>query len=243
MASETKERERRQRPAEEDASESPYRDDRAADQARIESLERQLTDAQGRIAELEGKRSQALVLAGSKDIAPSGKATSAAAKWLGGPLKLELARTWEKEFPVDKFEDLIEMIREITGDNGRVELLKTSMTWYSSSQPKGTGPFIEVRISVRNGQTKLEVKDRLGQLAGVIYGAIGGGVGGGAIMAPIGASIAVPVLTPVFVLAWFGGFYFGLRKLFKSRARKRAEALQKVFEQIETEVAKKLEAT
>ena len=68
-------------------------------------------------------------------------------------------------------------------------------------------------------------------------------MGGGAIMAPIGASIAVPMLTPVFFLAWFGGFYFGLRKLFKSRARKRAEALQKVFGQVEAEVAKKLDAT
>jgi hypothetical protein len=240
MASETKERERGQRPTEEE-SESPYRGDRAADQARIESLERELSDAHGKIAELEGKRSQALVLAGSKDISPAGKATSAAAKWFGAPLKLELSRTWDQEFPVENFEELIDVIREITGDNGRVELLKTSMTWYSSSQPKGTGPFIEVRVSVRNGQTRLEVKDRLGQLAGVIYGAIGGGVGGGAIMAPIGASIAVPILSPVFILAWVGGFYFGLRKLFKSRARKRAEALQRVFESLEKELAKSVD--
>src|ERR1043165_2188505 len=136
MASETKERER-----------SVYRDDREADQARIESLERELSEAQTKIAELEGKRSQALVLAGSKDIAPSGKATSAAAKWFGAPLKLELLRTWDKEFPVDKFEDLIDVIREITGDNGRAELLKSSMTWSSSAtQQKGTRPFIEIRV-------------------------------------------------------------------------------------------------
>ena len=168
MASETKERERRSPVEEALESESPYRGDRAADQARIEALERELSNAQGKIAELEGKRSQALVLAGSKDLSPSGKATSTSAKWFGAPLKLELTRTWDREFPVDKFEELIDLIREITGDNGRVELLKTSMTWYSSTQPKGTGPFIEVRISVRNGQTRLEVQDRLGQLAGAI---------------------------------------------------------------------------
>jgi len=231
MASETKERER-----------SVYRDDREADQARIESLERELSEAQTKIAELEGKRSQALVLAGSKDLAPSGKATSAAAKWFGAPLKLELSRVWDKEFPVDKFEELIDVIREVTGDNGRIELLKTSMTWFSSASDRknGTGPFIEVRVSVRNGQTRLEVKDRLGQLAGVIFGAIGGGVGGGAIMAPIGASILVPYLAPVFAVAWFGGFYFALRKLFKSRARKRAEALQSVFDRVDAEISKTL---
>jgi hypothetical protein len=229
MASETKERER-----------SVYRDDREADQARIDSLEGELAAANARIAELEGKRSQALVLAGSKDITPSGKATSAAAKWFGAPLKLELSRVWDKEFPAEKFEELIDLIREITGDNGRTELLKTSMTWSSApAQGKnGVGPFIEVRVSVRDGKTRLEVKDRLGQLAGVIFGAIGGGVGGGLIMAPIGASIALPILTPVFVVTWLGGFYVGLRKLFRSRARKRAEKLQTVFDRVEAEITK-----
>lgn len=242
MASETRERERKPR-TEEEESESPYRGDRQADQARIESLERELASANSKLAELQGKRSQALVLAGSKDLAPSGKATSAAAKWFGAPLKLELTRTWDGEFPVDKFEDLIDFIREITGDNGRVELLKTSMAWSSSStmQPKGSGPLIEIRVSVRDGKTRLEVKDRLGQLAGIIYGAIGGGVGGGAIMIPIGLGMmTMPALVPVFLAGWFGGFYGGLRTLYKSRARKRAEALQRMFEQVEAEIAKKL---
>ena len=49
------------------------------------------------------------------------------------------------------------------------------------------------------------------------------------------------ILAPVIALAWFGGGFFGLRKLFKSRARKRAESLQRVFEQIDAEVTKKLE--
>jgi hypothetical protein len=240
MPSETRERERKPRTEEE--SESPYRGDREADQARIESLERELAHANTKIAELEGKRSQALVLAGSKDIAPSGKATSAAAKWFGAPLELQLVRTWDNEFPVDKFEDLVDVIRELTGDNGRVELLKSSMTWSSSStNQKGTGPFIEIRVSVRDGKTRLEAKERLGQLAGVIYGAIGGGVGGGAIMAPIGLGMAtMPVLIPVFIAGWLGAFYGGMRKLYKSRARKRAEALQRVFEQVDAEITKKL---
>src|SRR6185369_3877863 len=124
MASETRERERRERPSEDQGeaqAESPYRGDRQADQARIDALEGELASANSRIAELEGKRSQALVLAGSKDLAPSGKATTAAAKWFGAPLKLELTRTWNKEYPIDKFEELIDVIRELTGDNGRVE--------------------------------------------------------------------------------------------------------------------------
>ena len=135
-----------------------------------------------------------------------------------------------------KFEDLLEVIREVTRDNGRVEMLRTSMTWTSSSPEKGTGPYITIRISVKNGTTRLEAGDRLGPLAGVIFGAIGGGVGGGAIALPIFASVAAPVLAPVIAVGWVGGFYVGLRKLFKSRARKRAEKLQQVFDRVRAEI-------
>lgn len=246
MASETRERERRERPSEEQdetQAESPYRGDRQADQARINSLEGELAAANARIAELEGKRSQALVLAGSKDLAPTGKPTTAAAKWFGAPLKLELTRTWNKEFSVDKFEELIDLIRELTGDNGRVEMLKTSMSWTSSSRDKGTGPFINVRVTVRNGTTKLEVTDRLGQLAGVWFGAGMGGGGGGTISLPILAGIATnPWLIPLFIPVWVGSFYLVMRKMFKNGARKRAEKLQEMFEAVEAAIAKSLEA-
>lgn len=217
-----------------------YRDDRDADRARIEALEQELAQAKAKVDELEGKRSQALVLAGSSGLTAAGKATSASAKWAGAPFRLELARTWDKEFPLDALEDLIEVIREVTRDNGRVEMLRTSMTWTSAGPEKGTGPFITIRIAVKNGTTKLEAGDRLGQLAGVIYGAIGGGVGGGAIALPIFASISVPILAPVIAAGWFGGFYFGLRKIFKSRARRRAEKLQQVFDRVGAEIEAKL---
>lgn len=213
-----------------------YRDNRDADRARIEALEQELAKANAKVDELEGKRSQALVLAGSSGLSPTGKATSASAKWAGAPFRLELTHAWDKEYPLDRLEDLIDVIREVTRDNGRVEMLRTSMTWTSSSPEKGTGPYITIRISVKNGVTRLEAGDRLGPLAGVIYGAIGGGVGGGAIALPIFASVAVPVLAPVIAIGWFGGFYAGLRTLFKSRARKRAEKLQQVFDRVRAEI-------
>jgi hypothetical protein len=213
-----------------------YRDDRDADRARIEALEHELAQAKAKVNELEGKRSQALVLTSAGGLTPTGKATSASAKWAGAPFRLELAHTWDKEYPLEKLEDLLDPIREVTRDNGRVEMLRTSMTWTSSSPEKGAGPFITLRISVKNGVTRLEAGDRLGQLAGVIFGAIGGGLGGGAVALPIFASVAVPVLAPVIALGWVGGFYGGLRQLFKSRARKRAEKLQQVFDRVRAEI-------
>lgn len=216
-----------------------YRNDREADRARIAALEAELVASRQRIDELEGNRSQALVLAGERSLATGGT-PSGAVKWAGAPTKLSFERRFEGAFPADKFEDLVHAIREITGDRGRTELMRSSMTWWTSAPEKGVGPFTSITVSVKDGVTTLSVSDRLGQLAGAIYGGIGGGVGGGAIMAPIGATIAMPFLAPVFFAAWFGGVYWGCRALYKRSARKRAEKLQQIFERVAAEVAKDL---
>ena len=217
-----------------------YRDDRDADQARIAALESELSAAKQRIDELEGKRSQALVLASSRELAPGGKA-HAAQRWLGAPLRLELARRFDGAYPTDKFEELIDRIRDVTRDRGRTELLRTSVAWWASSPERSAGPFTCVTVSVKDNVTSLSVTDRLGALAGVWFGGLGGGVGGGGIMAPIGATIAMPVLAPVWFAAWFGGFYALSRRLFKRSAKKRAEALQQLYDIVEREIEQALQ--
>ncbi len=217
-----------------------YRDDREADQARIEALETELAAARAKLDELEGKRSQALVLASGGALAPSGKPTSGSARWLGAPLQLELVRRFDGEFPTERFEELVDVIREVTRDRGRTELLRTSIAWWASSAGRGTGPHTSVTLSVRGGVTTLTASDQLNNAAGGVFGGVGGGVGGGLIMAPIGATLLVPVLAPVFFAAWFGGIYAGARAIFKRIARSRARQLQRVFDAAEREVERVL---
>lgn len=220
-------------------SDAPYRDDRDADQARIAALQTELTQAKAKIDELEGKRSQALVLASSTSLSAAGK-PSAGTRIAGAPMRLELTRKFDGLFPADKFEDLIERIRDITRDRGRTELMRSSFAWWSSASEKSTGPFTSVTVTARDGATTLVVSDRLGPLAGALYGGIGGGVGGGAIILPIFASVAMPLAIPLIALGWFGGIYGGTRALFKRAARKRAEALQQVFDALVAEIDKTL---
>ncbi|HEU0032363.1 MAG TPA: hypothetical protein VFQ53_17145 [Kofleriaceae bacterium] len=217
-----------------------YRDDRDADQARIAALEADLAAANQRIAELEGRREQALVLASGGNALTAPAPGTAAKRWFGAPLQLELTRRFGGTFPTDRFEDLIERIRAIVRDPGRSELLRSSLTWSATPGEKSIGPFLVVTVSVKDGATTLTVTDRLGQAAGAIYGGIGGGVGGGAIVAPIFASIAVPVLAPVFVLGWLGGVYAGARAIFKRVARRRAERLQVLFDALAEEIATRI---
>jgi hypothetical protein len=215
-----------------------YRDDRDADRARIAALEAELAASQQKVAELEGRRQQALVLASQGALARSASGKSPSQFWFGAPLELSLAKELPGSFPVDKFEDVIETIRMHTRESGRSEVLKMSVTWSASSGPKSTGPFTVVTVSVRDGVTRILATDKLGQLAGALYGGLGGGVGGGAVMAPIAATIAVPVLAPLFFIGWFGGVYWGTRAIFKRVARRRAEQLQQLFDAVCAEVAR-----
>jgi hypothetical protein len=211
-----------------------YRDDRDADQARIQALEAELVAARQKIADLEGRRDQALVLA-----SPAGTAL-VAKRWLGAPMQLELERTFEGAFPTDRFEDLVEQIREITRDRGRTELLRNSFAWSSSVSERGVGPFTCVTVTVKDGKTILRVTDRLGQLAGALYGGLGGGVGGGGLIAPILVTTAVPVLAPVAFGVWFGGVYALARTFYTRAAKKRAQLLQQLFSAVEASVAREI---
>jgi hypothetical protein len=205
-----------------------YRDDRDADQARIAALEQELTATRDKLAALENRESNALVLATQGAlVATSGQ--GAAARWFG-PGMLQLARRFDGAFPTDQFEQLIERIREVTRDPGRTELLKSSLTWFASRGEGSTGPFRVVTVTVRDGTTTLRVTHRLAGLAGGIYGGVGGGVGGGGLYLPILASTAVPLLAPVFFLGWFGGVFLGARAIYKRAAHRRAVALQQLFD-------------
>jgi hypothetical protein len=217
-----------------------YRDDREADRARIAALEAELTAANRRIDELEGNRSQALVLASDGALTPAGKPSTRAAKWAGAPVRLALDKKLEGTFPADKFEDVVAAIRRITGDHGRIELLRSSMTWWATSPERGVGPFISINLTTKDGVTTLSMTERLAPLAGAIYGGIGGGVGGGGLAAPVFASIAVPILAPLFVLGWVGGTYGICRAIYKRSAKKRAEKLQMTFEAVVAEVEREL---
>ena len=211
-----------------------YRDDREADQARIAALEQELAEARAKVEVLEGRQSQALVLA-TKGALVRGGNDEAVAKWFGAPGSLQFARRFDGAFPAERFEELIERIREITRDPGRTELLKSSLTWFASRE-KSTGPSRVVTVTVRDGVTTLTVTDRLTNLAGAIYGGVGGGVGGGGLSLPILASTAVPFLAPVFILGWLGGAFLGARSIYKRAARRRAVALQQLFDTLVADI-------
>ena len=213
-----------------------YRDDRDADQARITALEADLEAARRKIDDLEGRRSQALVLASQTGLA---RADGAKVPWYG-PTRLELVTTFEGEYPRDELESLVEETRALARDHGRTELFKSSMTWSSRTEHRGTGPSMMISVVIKDGRTTVTATDELKHLAGGIYGGIGGGVGGGGIALPVFAAIAVPIMIPLIVAGWIGGVFLGARAVFLRASRKRAERLQLVFDGVSAAVAQKI---
>src|SRR5262245_36970260 len=94
-----------------------YRDDREADQARIEALEHELEVAKEKLAVLEGRQSQALVLASPGALVRDG-GKKGVAWWFGAPGQLQFARRFDGAFPVERFEELVERIRGGGGGRG-----------------------------------------------------------------------------------------------------------------------------
>lgn len=216
-----------------------YRADRDADRARIAALEQELAETRDKLAVVEGRQAQALVRATQGGLVAGGR--GGAARWFG-PGTLQLARRFDGAFPTERFEELIERIREFTRDPGRTELLKSSLTWFASRGEKSIGPFRVVTVTIRDGVSTLTVTDRLAGLAGAIYGGVGGGVSGGGITIPIIASMALPVLTPVFLLGWLGGILLATRAIYRRAAKRRAIALQQLFDALVSDIERTLRA-
>jgi hypothetical protein len=213
-----------------------YHDDREADRARIETLERELEAAKDKISSLEGRRENALVLATRGALAKPGTRAASQARWFGAPLELSLSRTFDGAFPVERLEELLGRIRGIVPEPGAAELLRSSLTWRSTPSNRPIGTLV-VHVAIKDGATSLVVTERLVGLAGALYGGVGGGVGGGGLMLPVMASVAVPVLTPLFVLGWLGGVFAGTRALFKRAVRRRAERVQELFDAVAADIA------
>jgi hypothetical protein len=211
-----------------------YRDDLEAAQARIADLERQLALVRAELEASREQRSQALVLAERGALAARGdtRERSPATRWLGAPVRLAFSRRVSGELPTSAHIEIIELVRERVGEVGAVSQLEGSLAWTTTANQRGVGPFITVTVTSRDGATAIRVEERLGNLAGAVYGGIGGGVGGGALGLPIMAAVFLGPVGALAIPAWLGGWWLGVRAIYRRAARQRAERLQALTEEL-----------
>ncbi len=217
-----------------------YRDDRDADLARIDALEGELAAAKRKIAALESPH--ALVRTEPAALTTTGRPPGAVARWFGAPLIRDLVRRFEGAYPVDKLEDLLALIRQLSPDRGTAELLRSSLTWLPS-RLGSTRAGLAVSVVINDGATTLTVRDNRRQFAGGIYGGIGGGCSSLVAGAGVIAGFVNPLLIPVAVVGALGGLLVGTRAVYNKMVSRQTRTAVAVFDALSAEIAKRLEAT
>lgn len=195
-----------------------YRDDLEAAQARIAALEREN-------AELK-QESTALVKADSTALATVGS-QKPQRRWLGGPTKLANERVLDGEVPEAAFALVVDHARDFFGKPGELSVLPGSVTWNTRATDSRA---IELRLTVRSGETTLRLTENLNGWAGGVYGVLGS-VGGLASLATIAA---LGPLGVAIVGAGGGGLLIGARSLFRGIGTKHDGQLQTLVDELVT---------
>lgn len=186
--------------------------------ARVEHLEGELHEARAEIQRLRGGEGE----------------RSARRGWLGAPTRIELERTIEGELPEAAREEIVELLRMDLRELGRTEIIGRSLSWRSEPDPQRGGRRIDVLVTVRNGKTRIQVREHLGGLAGGLFGGVVGGAGGG-----VGISLAISGGLLGFPLMAAGGVAFAgltygiVRTAYSSVVRYRERELTRLTQDLE----------
>ncbi len=160
--------------------------------------------------------------------------------WIGGPTTIVYERVVEGELLEADYEALVDEIRRTTNHVGLVNQLGRSFAW-TSTRSQTARRDMEVAVSIRGGQTRITVRERLAPLIGAIFGGIGGGMGGGGMGLVMGtlSSLHALALAPVAVPAWLLTTYGTARYFYSRTARERSKELEGIADRL-TEVTGQL---
>ncbi len=155
-------------------------------------------------------------------------------KFLGAPTVISFERVVEAEMPEEDFPLLVEEIRVTLKNVGSINTYGKSLTWQTMRSANGGGRDVHVMVTVRGGQTRIRVEEKIGALAGGLFGGIMGGAGGGGGV-PIFVNLFMFVAPPVAFVAlaaWLGGTYGLARTIYTGVANKRGFELRNLADRL-----------
>ncbi len=172
----------------------------------------------------------------SRETGPPPAESGAGAFWLGSSTVIGCERVVEGEVGEAVYDDILDEIQAAFSTEGQASTLGRSMTWRTENPVAGKRRALQVRVTSRGGQTRIQVQERLGELATALYSGIlvGGGVGGVATILGIGlgwlgAGLEAGVLSAV----WLPSMYALTRAIFRGVARKKRADLEELSDRIE----------
>jgi serine/threonine protein kinase len=155
--------------------------------------------------------------------------------WLGSPTVIESERVVRGEMAEAAYDDIVDEIQATLSTEGKVDKLGKSLTWRTAKPALGKARAVQVRVTSRGGQTRIQIQERLFEHAWTNFSIVWG-LGAGGIGAALGVGLGVPLGAPevavLLAAGWAGGMYALSRKIFSYIARKKREDLQRLSDRI-----------
>jgi tRNA A-37 threonylcarbamoyl transferase component Bud32 len=154
--------------------------------------------------------------------------------WLGSPTTIACQRVVDGELTAAAYDDIVGEVQAMLATDGEIDTLGRSLTWRTAHPALGKARAVQVRITSRGGQTRIQVQERLGELAWTLFGgiALGGGSGGLAIILSLGGPEVGWLAAGLLSAGWAGGMCALARTIFRSIARSKRADLEGLSDRV-----------
>jgi serine/threonine protein kinase len=155
------------------------------------------------------------------------------AVWLGSPVNVELEQLLAGELSQAAYDEIVDEIQASLSTQGMVDTRGKSLTWRTEKPVLGKARAVQVRVTARGGQTRIQIQERLFEHAWTIFPTVWGiGAGGVAvILSLVGPEIGWTIAS-LATTVWAGGMYALSRSIFRGVARKKRHDLAQLGERI-----------
>jgi hypothetical protein len=133
------------------------------------------------------------------------------------------------------YDDIVDEVQATFSTEGQVGRLGRSVTWRTENPVLGKKRALQVRVASRGGQTRIQVQERVGEMATALYTSIlvGGGCGGIGTILGIGLGwLGYGVESAALSVAWLGGTYALTRSIFRAVVRSKRTDLVRLSDRI-----------
>ncbi len=155
--------------------------------------------------------------------------------WLGSPTVIAWERVVDGEVTEAAYDDIVAEVQAAFSTRGEVDTRGRSLTWRAVKPVLGKRRAVQVHVTSRNGQTRIQVQERLGELAVTLYSSIlvGGGIGGVATILAIGIGwLGHGFEAGLLAAGWVPGMYALTRSIFSAVSRRKHIDLEELSERI-----------
>jgi hypothetical protein len=156
-------------------------------------------------------------------------------RWLGSPLQVAAERVVGGQASEARYEQVVDEIESTFATRGQAETLGRSLTWRTDHPVLGKRRAVQVRVTSQGGRTRIQIRERLGELAVTLYGGIllGGGVGGVATILGIGAGwLGHGLEAGLLSAGWLAGMYALSRSVFRAVSRRKRADLEALSDRV-----------